>query len=133
MLNYHDLVSGFTSINVGRFTSEYMGLVGVTRPECNIVLWEDRFFYIQKHITDFERADDFIRSVECIPEIIASPDYIGMHPTKNSIEYIKRFDKIMLAAVRFKPAGNLAVRSLFPITEDRFNDYLSSGTIVKVP
>jgi hypothetical protein len=47
-----------------------------------------------------------------IPEIIAHPDHIGKHPSKNSIEYIRRIDELFIVAVRIK-SGKLALRTAF--------------------
>lgn len=68
-------------------------------------VWEDRFKYIHKHICDFKTPENFYNCISCIPEVIAKPDYIAKHPTKNSIEYIKRLDELFIVVVRIKPTG----------------------------
>jgi hypothetical protein len=99
----------------------------------NFILWEDRFKYIEKHKYDFKTEDEFYKHIALIPDIIENPDYVGKHPSKNSIEYIKRIDEIMIVAVRIKDTGNLAFRSAYPLTEKQLSDYISCKTVIRVP
>lgn len=112
---------------IGRLTNEVISLLNLNRSECDIILWEDRLKYIQKHIIDFESLEDYEKHVELIPEIILNPDYVGKHPNSRSIEYIKRIDRLMLVAVRLKVDGDLAFRSAYPIREEQLERYIESG------
>ena len=67
-----------------------------------------------------------------IPNIIKNADYVGLHPTDNSIQYIKRLNKIMLVGIRLKSLGELSYRTTYPITESQLNDYLRKGRIKKL-
>jgi len=60
-----------------------------------------------------------------------APDYIGLHPKDNSIQYIKRIDEIMLVGIRIKGTGELSLRSSYPITKDTLNRYIQSNTCWK--
>lgn len=66
------------------------------------------------------------------PEIVASPDYVALHPNGESIEFIKMVDEIILVAVRVRQHGNLWVKSIFPITQSKLEIYIKSGTAKKV-
>lgn len=70
-----------------------------------------------------------------LSNILANPDYLGVHPSGRSFQYFKFFgngpDRI-LVAVRATNGGTLFVRSLYSVTEEKFNSYLESGTITKV-
>ena len=132
MLDLQKLSSGFSKAVVGSLTPAIIKLLGLHREPCDIILWEDRFDYIHKHITDFKSHASFERCIANIPEIIAAPDYVGIHPTKGSIEYIKRVDELTIVAVRLKPKGDLALRTVFPLTEAQLQDYLQKGTVKKI-
>lgn len=131
-LDISKLESGFTSIIIGELSEKVINLLGLNRKPCDIIMWEDRFKYIHKHICDFKTPENFYNCISCIPEVIAKPDYIAKHPTKNSIEYIKRLDELFIVVVRIKPTGNLAFRSAYPLTENQLQNYLDSGTAIKV-
>jgi hypothetical protein len=124
--------TGFGSIIIGKLTKEVISLLGLNRSECDIILWEDRLKYIQKHIADFDSIEEYEKHTELIPEIIKNPDYVGKHPNSKSIEYIKRIDRLMLVAVRLKLSGDLAFCSAYPIREEQLESYIRSGRAYKV-
>lgn len=126
------LKKGFKTIKIGVLTKEVIVLLGLNRLECDIILWEDRFQYIEKHKGDFKTEADFYKHIAQIPSIIENPDYVGIHPGKNSIEYIKKIDELMIVAVRIKQTGHLAFRSAYPISEKQLLNYFNSGTIFKL-
>lgn len=95
--------------------------------ELEIVLWKDRLKHIEKHKKDFDSEEEYQLHLESIPDIINNPDYIGIHPKGHSIEYVKRVDKVVLVAVRIKASGPLSVRTLYPLKENKLNNYLKSG------
>ena len=67
--------------------------------------------------------------------ILDDPDYLGIHPNGRSIQYFKFFDdglERVLVAVRATNRGKLFVRSLYSVTEEKFNGYLESGTLKKI-
>ena len=80
----------------------------------------------QKHPEVFQQY------FEVLPQIIKDPDYVGKHPSKGSIEFIKVFDQCILVAVRASRSGKLFVRSMYEIAEEKLFSYLKSGTIIKV-
>lgn len=131
MLDIDELESGFGKVEIGILSQEIIDLLGIGINPCKIVMWEDRFNYIHKHIVDFKSAESFRSCIAKIPEIIANPDYVAKHPTKNSIEFIKRVDELMIIAVRIRPHGELALRTAFPLSEDQLKDYIQKGTAIK--
>jgi hypothetical protein len=131
-LDLNFLNAGFTSIIIGKLSKEIIALLKLNRSECNIILWEDRFKYIEKHIQDFESEEEFRKHISLIPDIIENPDYVGRHPKDNSIRYIKRINELMIVAIRIKDKGNLAFRSAYPITESQLDDHLRHGTAFKI-
>ena len=131
-LDIKTLNAGFSCIKIGALSQEVINLLNLNRNKCDIILWEDRFKYIEKHKEDFKSEQEFYEHISQIPEIIENPDYIAKHPTSNSIEYIKRINELMLVAIRIKDKGNLALRSAYPLSENQLNDYLTKGTAIKM-
>lgn len=76
---------------------------------------------------------DYKKHVESMPDIINNPDYVGLHPKGNSIQYIKRIDELMLVAIRITLKGKLVVRSSYPITQNTLDSYLASGSVKEIP
>lgn len=130
-LNINELKNGFTYIKIGELTEDITNILKLNHSKCDIIMWEDKFQYIRKHIKDFKSEEIFEKCVSQIPEIITNPDYIGIHPTKNSIEYIKRIETLVIIAIRIKN-GKLALKTMFPLTENQLQDYINSGTVKKI-
>ncbi len=132
MLNICELEKGFVNIKIGELTKEYIDILGLNIKPRTIIMWEDRFQYIHKHIKDFDGdKNQFDVCMSRIPEIIDDPDYIALHPTKGSIEFIKRVDKLMIVVIRIKQSGSLAFRTAFPLSEEQLNDYIKCGSAIK--
>jgi len=130
-LNIDNLKLGFKSIKIGVLTKEVIDLLNLNRDTCDIILWEDRFKYIEKHKGDFKSEIDFENHIAAIPEVIENPDYVGVHPRKNSLEFIKRIDELLIVVVRIKQKGDLAFRTMYPLSEKQLQNYIKSGTVVE--
>ena len=123
--------NGIRCIEVGKLTNEIIQFLNLQRSPGSIVLWDDRLEYIEKHKADFKTEEDYYRHILEIPNIIEKPDYLGLHPKDNSIQFIKRIDEIMLVGVRIKNIGSLSIRSSYPISQDQLNHYIASNTAWK--
>ena len=132
MLDINKLKTGFNSIKIGELTFEVIKILNLNRTPCDIILWEDRFKYIEKHRIDFSSDEEFDKHIAFIPKIISDPDYIGKHPSDNSIQYIKRIDRLMIVAIRLKSSGNLSFRSSYILSETQLIDYIKSGTVWEI-
>jgi hypothetical protein len=130
-LDIEELRLGFNFVKIGRLSKEIIRLLNINHQECDIIMWEDKFQYIHKHIKDFKTPDSFYNCISKIPEVIGTPDYVGIHPTKKSIEYIKRIDELLIVAIRIK-SGKLALKTVFPLSEEQLRDYLNSNTVIKM-
>ena len=64
---------------------------------------------------------------EDIPDIIHAPDYISIHPKKNSISFIKDYSQHVSVAVRISLDGKLSYRTMYPITDAQLQNYLNIG------
>lgn len=78
------------------------------------------------HIREKHR-DIYDTHLQDIPLIIECPDYIALHPSWHSIEYIKQMDVLLLVAVRSNPAGMFFVKSMFKAS---MQDCLAQGTLL---
>ena len=95
--------------------------------ETDILLWDNRIEYTEKHKGNFKTSDDYYQYLEEIPNIIENPDYIGLPPHDDSIQYIKIYDNIVLVAVRVSNKGKMSYRTMYPILEGQLKDYLKKN------
>ena len=85
-----------------------------------------------KHICR-KRLDCFNKYFSRIPEIIKSPDYVGVNPKyQNSIEYIKEFTDNILVAIRLQDSGSFSVVTMFYVTDSKISSMLRYGRIKKL-
>lgn len=117
---------------IGKITMNIINLLELEMEEKEIIIWKDRFDYIEKHKSDFDNEEQYKKHVEAIPDIVQNPDYVGIHPNGKSVEFIKMVDKNMMVAVRLSTKSKLAFRSSYPISETKFENYKESGRIKKV-
>lgn len=132
MLDNSAFSPGFGKLIIGKLTPDVISVLGLASDPRDIVMWEDRYRYIQKHKDDFRSEENFYSCVRKIPDVIANPDYVALHPSKRSIEYIKQIDELFIVAVRLKNTGDLAFRTAFPLTQKQLQDYINSGTAKKM-
>jgi len=119
-------------ISIGKLTAEKINFLGLSRGEADIILWKDRIGYIEsKHKHQFSSVEEYERCVSSIPEVIQNPDYLGIHPTSNSIEFIKRMGDLFIIAVRLTDNNELYFRSAYPLSEQQLANYLARGTVKK--
>ena len=70
-----------------------------------------------------------------IPNIISSPDYVGVNQKDGSIEYVKDFvvnGEFVKVAVRVSSSGKHFARSLYILNSNRVNNFIAKGTLKKV-
>ena len=112
---------------IGKVTNDVIKLLGLSIEERDIVIWGDRIPHIERHKKDFENECNYQTHIESIPDIIANPDFVSVHPNGQSIEYIKKIDEIVLVAVRIKIKGSLAIRTAYPIKQAKLDSYIERG------
>lgn len=81
---------------------------------------------IQRH------PDDYLKYGERIPDILNSPDYVGMNPSDGSIEYVKEFlieGEYVKVAVRISGTGKYYARSLYVLNPNRVRNFVAKGTL----
>lgn len=92
-------------------------MLNIDRKPCNIVMWAERLKYTEKHRFNFKTKEDYLEAIKNIPNIIENPDYVGLHPTDNSIQYIKQINRLMLVGIRIRPESEISYRTAYPIKE----------------
>jgi len=115
-------------IEIGKLTPKMIRFLNLSINPCSIMLWDDRLKYMEKYKSDFISKKAYYKHLQEIPNIIENPDYIGLHPKDNSIQFIKRIDELMLVGVRIKNKGSLNIRSSYPISNEQLQTYLDSNT-----
>ncbi len=123
---------GLQVAKIGVLTNDIISLTGLKRDVGDILLWQDRFSYLEKHKEDFSTEEEFYYHIEQIPDIIENPNYVGLHPRDGSIQYIKQIDKIMLVGVRIRPVKSLSFRSAYPITKEYLKKYIACKTVWEI-
>ncbi len=78
-----------------------------------------------------------LKYIDYIPEIIRTPDYIGINPNENgndSIELIKRYrDNVLIGIKVDKNKDHLYVSTMHDIQESKIQRRLHSGRIINFP
>lgn len=113
---------------VGEYREEFNTILGINIP-CGPIY---RSRGLATHVNDHH--PDCMMYYPMIPDVIASPDYIGKDPTKpGSIELIKKVNEYLLVAITLNPKENyLYVSTLFDQTESKVKMRLNSGRYKKI-
>jgi hypothetical protein len=77
---------------------------------------------------------DYAKYKEEIPGILAAPDYVGINPSDNSIEYVKEFlvnKEFVKVALRISSGNKYYVRSIYVLNSNRVHNYIAKGTLKK--
>ena len=91
-----------------------------------ILLSSKRKKHMKKHKREFL---DFEKSFNEINLVINEPNYVGLHPDGQSIQFIKVTNENILLAVKLDKS--LDVRTMYVIKDNKLLNYLNSGRIKK--
>lgn len=116
---------------IGILNNKTIQLLDLKRSEAVILISADKLKYIEKHKSEFNDQEEFDLHVSLIPEIIENPDYVAVHPSGESVEYIKTINETVLIAVRLNQKDRLWFKTLFKITPAKLQTYIDSGTAKK--
>ena len=113
---------------------EKLGVVGeIIVNSFNLQISPDTPIYIglsnRIHMENAHR-EIYLAYADCMQEIIASPDYVGVNPHDDSLEYYKKYGDVTLnikLAVRPTGKGVYFAKTLYDINEHSLNSYLSKG------
>jgi len=113
---------------IGEITEEVISLLGLSiEPNTPIYIGQSNIEHIQSR-----HPDDYAKYGCQIDNIINNPDYVGINPHDDSIEYIKDFivDKeYVKVAVRISLSGKYFARSLFIRNRAKVDGFTKSGTL----
>ena len=130
-----DVFSDTKCVSIGNLDKEMIDFIVDKKKEfadclssnTDIAFWKDRIKHTENHIKDFYSEDEYEYCFKNIPTIIKNPDYISIHPTDNSLSFIKDFKGHTSVAVRISSDGKMAYRTMYPLRDSQLNSYLSSG------
>lgn len=115
-------------IVVGRYKSKFNDILGINIEPKEIC----RSKGLPAHMLKSKHAK-CLKYIDYIPDIIESPDYIGINPNENgteSIELIKRYrDNVMIGIKLDKDNDYLYVSTMHDIQESKIQRRLHSGRI----
>jgi hypothetical protein len=111
---------------IGVLSARTIALLGLPlKPNTPILIGDRNIEHMKK-----EHPEDFDKYSMHIDGIIANPHYVAPHPD-GSIQYIKEFDDRVLVAVRTTTRGKLFARTLFVMSDVKWDKYLNGGYINK--
>ncbi|REE54710.1 hypothetical protein A8990_1823 [Paenibacillus taihuensis] len=79
--------------------------------------------------------NDYAKYGHLVEAIIAAPKYVSLNPNDGSIQYICEYpqdgsdDERVLVAVRAARSGRFFARTLFVMSEDKWDNYNNNGYI----
>lgn len=81
-----------------------------------------------------EHPGDFAKYGHLLNQIINSPKYVSLHPSDGSIQYIQEYidqttTERVLVAVRASGSGKLFSRTIFVMSQDKWDHYDAKGYI----
>ena len=88
---------------------------------------------LEKHIQ--KRHPDCVKYIPLIPQIISSPDYIGINPNESNIsfELVKRISENIQIGIKLDTKDNyLYVATLHTITDAKLNHGIQNGRLKKI-
>ena len=110
---------------VGIYNSLFNKILSITLP-CGKIYQSGG---LHKNISN--RHPDCLKYLNSIPDIIDSPDYIGINPHEaKSIELVKKYDSNILVGIKLDLSKNyLYVASLYEISDAKVNRRLHGGRL----
>lgn len=93
----------------------------------NIYIGKSNIEHMEKtHPQDFEKYKDDIEF------IIKAPDYVGINPKDNSIEYVKEYkidNEFTKVAVRVSTKNKYFVRSIYTLNNKRVQNFIKANKL----
>lgn len=121
--------------SIGYFSQHMVDFILSKKPEFagristdkNILFWAARVKHTERHRNDFDSDAEFEQCIEDIPEIIQNPDYISIHPTDESVSFIKKYTKHVSVAIKISTDGKMVYRTMYPLRDAQLNEYIKNG------
>lgn len=93
----------------------------------DILFWAARVKHTERHRRDFANDMEFEQCLKDIPKIIQCPDYISIHPTDESVCFIKKYSKHVSVAIKISTDGKMVYRTMYPLRETQLHEYVKNG------
>lgn len=113
---------------VGKITQRVIDILGVTNISANtpILLGPTNIDHMKN-----THKDDFEKYFPELENILASPDYVNLHPLDGSIQYIKVFAAHVMVGVRVSSKGTVFARTIFEMSEQKVETYRNKNLLKK--
>ena len=116
----------------GKFSKKIIDLLNLDIPEnTEIYIGNQNREHMEK-----KHSHDYYYYHHLLPNIIENPDYVGIEPKNNSIEYIKEVsidpNVIIKIAIRVSSNGKYFVRTMYNISDHKIQSALNKGYLFKV-
>lgn len=119
-----------------------MKIVGNISPKIeallNLKIPADRNIYLgetnTKHMVS-SHPKDYQKYKNEIENILSNPDYIGLNPKDNSIEYVKQYiidNEYVKVAVRISAGNKFYARSIYVLNSNRVKNFILKGTLIEL-
>lgn len=117
---------------IGKFSKKIIDLLNLDIPEnTEIYIGNQNREHMEK-----KHSHDHYYYHHLLPNIIENPDYVGIEPKNNSIEYIKEVsidpNVIIKIAIRVSSNGKYFVRTMYNISDHKIQSALNKGYLFKV-
>ena len=117
---------------IGKFSKKIIDLLNLNIPEnTEIYIGNQNREHMEK-----KHSHDYYYYHHLLPNIISNPDYVGIEPKNNSIEYIKEVSidpsVIIKIAIRVSSNGKYFDRTMYNISDHKIQSALNKGYLFKV-
>lgn len=115
-------------IEVGELQESVNTLLGTSLPTLKIY----QSMGLKAHLIK-RKHFDCLKHLPDVPDIIASPDYIGVNPKEpGSVEFVKVYDKNISIGIKVDASGDyLYVATMYSVNESKIERRLHSGRLKK--
>lgn len=117
-------------IQVGQIKANVIAALGLSIAENTPILLGKSNIQHMKN----DHPEDYVKYGAYIGDILDSPDYVGINPGDNSIEYVKEFEidnDFVKVAVRVSRKGTLFARTIYTLNPNRTQNFIAAGTLKK--
>lgn len=92
-----------------------------------ILFWAARVKHTERHRKDFNCDAEYEQCLKDIPNIIQNPDYISIHPTDESVSFIKKYTKNVSVAIKISTDGKMVYRTMYPLRDAQLSEYIKNN------
>lgn len=123
------------SVSLGQFQQKMVDFILDKKPEfegrisaqTDILFWKSRLKHTERHRRDFLSDEEFEQCMNDIPSIIQNPDYISIHPTDESVCFIRKYSKNVSVAIKISTQGDQVYRTMYPLRDSQLQNYIKGG------